>query len=87
MASSIGNSRIYNSPYLALNWKQTAKDQGWSAALSIGTKDKQSTIASFSAHLTGKDVIMNNQNKRKSEFWVELRLVLQQATYLILRYS
>ena len=40
---------------LALNWKQTAKDQGWSAALSIGTKDKQSTIASFSVPLTGKD--------------------------------
>ena len=55
MASSIGNSTIWNSLYLALDWKQTAKDRGWSAALSIGTKDKQSTIASFSARLTGKD--------------------------------
>ena len=32
-----------------------AKDQGWNAALSIGIKDKQSTIASFSACLSGKD--------------------------------
>ena len=39
---------------LALNWKKTAKDQGWNAALSNGAKDKQSTIASFSARLTGR---------------------------------
>ena len=37
------------------NWKQETNGQGWNSALSFGTKDKQSTIASFSVCLTGKD--------------------------------
>ena len=59
MASSIGNSRIWNSLYLALNWKQ---NQGWNSALSIGTKD------SFSARLTRKDDDDDDDDEQKVNF-------------------
>ena len=42
-------------PRTPCSFQQTAKDQGWNSALSIGIKDKQLTIASFSTCLTGKD--------------------------------
>ena len=42
---------------LALVDTKSAKDQGWNSALSI-IEDNQSTVACFSAHLTGKKMMM-----------------------------